>query len=259
MGLNRISIQVRNAAGFMSAPIEKDIFRTGLVYSLYSIDFANNGIQLSWYVIGETFNATFDLYRFTGEGDNADTTIVATSLQPAGRPENQFLPFSYLDTGVEPARTYTYFVRGTFNITLPGGVVRTLVNDSKPLRATAIIPMASNTLLSTLSPNPFQSSTHFSVKVPATMQDGGYQQSAGTHFACMPGVVHEVPTHVSVNVYNVAGQLVRTLLDTDMYSTILTLEWDGTTGTSQRLPSGIYFIRAAIGARSQVRKVVILR
>lgn len=259
VGLTTVEISVRNAAGFKSPPIVKNIFRAGLTFSLYSAQTTNDGIALSWYMIGETFKAQFDLYRICSEGGVCDTSMISSDLQPAGEPENQFLPYSFFDSDVEPARTYQYFIRGTYQLAIQGGAPQTFVTDSKVFKATAIIPIDEGSILSALYPNPFTASTNFSLRVPRSYQNSGVNSESSGPGDTPRGISHEVPTQVKITVYDVAGRYLATVLDESFYGSVQTLAWDGTTDTNELVPSGIYFLKAVVGNRTEVRKIAILR
>ena len=65
---------------------------------------------------------------------------------------------------------------------------------------------------------------------------------------------------VSLNVYDVTGQLVRILLDEvrkpGLYGDVM---WDGTNDGGRRVASGLYFYRLEAGDYIRVRKMIILR
>jgi hypothetical protein len=260
VGLTTVEIQIRNTAGLKSQPIVKNIFRAGLAYTLYSAEVGNEGINLSWYMIGETFKARFDLYRISSNDGTIDTTMIATDLQPSGEPENQFLPFKYYDSDVTPTRTYRYFVRGSYELAIQGGEPRMFITDSKIFKATAIIPIDEGSMMSTLFPNPFSTATNFSIRVPRNFQDSGINPvSPGGDGDRPRGLSREVPTEVKVTVYDVMGRYVTTVLDDKYYGSVLTLQWDGTTDMHELVPTGIYFLKTVVGGRTDVKKVTVLR
>lgn len=260
VGLTSVEIQIRNTAGFKSPPIVKNIFRAGLTYTLYSVQVGNEGINLSWHMVGETFDARFDLFRISSHDGTADTTMIASNLKPSGKAENQFLPYAYYDSDVEPTKTYQYFVRGSYELAIQGGEPRLFITDSKTFKATAIIPIDDGNMMSSLFPNPFRTTTNFSVRVPRTYQNSGINSvSPGGDPDRPRGLSREVPTEVQVTVYDVMGRYVTTVLDDAYYGSFLTLQWDGTTDSNELVPSGIYFIKTVVGNRIDVRKVAVLR
>ena len=64
--------------------------------------------------------------------------------------------------------------------------------------------------------------------------------------------------HVEVAVYDVGGQLVRTLSDTVHGAGCHCLQWDGTDFQGHRLAPGIYLCRLNAGGQQAVRKAVLL-
>jgi len=67
-------------------------------------------------------------------------------------------------------------------------------------------------------------------------------------------------THVSLKVYNAAGQLVATLVD-DMQSPdgIRPVKWYGTNNAGQQVSSGVYFYKLITKDFSKTRKMVLLK
>lgn len=63
---------------------------------------------------------------------------------------------------------------------------------------------------------------------------------------------------ISVEVYNLRGQKVRTLVKNAAPKVITELSWDGKDERGMRLASGIYVLRLSQAARSVGRKVVLL-
>ena len=67
------------------------------------------------------------------------------------------------------------------------------------------------------------------------------------------------PVPVSLNVFNLLGQRVRTLVHAVQTSGEYQLIWDGRDDTGVSLASGVYFLRLQVGQDSQTRKVVLTR
>jgi len=57
-----------------------------------------------------------------------------------------------------------------------------------------------------------------------------------------------VASHVSVDIFNILGQQVRSLLSEDLTAGYHTVEWNGTGNADQQLGSGVYFLRLAARA-----------
>jgi hypothetical protein len=88
--------------------------------------------------------------------------------------------------------------------------------------------------LAQASPNPFANSTQIKFSVPNR-------------------------AHVSIEVYNILGQKVRTLVDESMEANSYVREWDGRADTGERVSSGIYFYKMVAGDYSATRKAVLLK
>jgi hypothetical protein len=67
-------------------------------------------------------------------------------------------------------------------------------------------------------------------------------------------------THVSLKIYNVAGQLVRTLVDEVQRPDFVTpVEWRGLNNAGQRVSSGVYFYKLVTKDYTQTKKMVLLK
>jgi hypothetical protein len=85
------------------------------------------------------------------------------------------------------------------------------------------------------------------------------RQNAPNPFNPATEIAYELPeaTRVRIDVFNIAGRLVRTLVDTQMPAGRWTTSWDGTDATGERVASGAYFYRMTAGA-FEARRVMIL-
>jgi thiol-disulfide isomerase/thioredoxin len=71
--------------------------------------------------------------------------------------------------------------------------------------------------------------------------------------------VPEGAGRVKLTVHDVAGRLVRTLVDEEMPAGRSRAVWDGTDDRGHGLSSGVYFVRLAAGEESAFRKVTLLK
>jgi flagellar hook assembly protein FlgD len=60
-------------------------------------------------------------------------------------------------------------------------------------------------------------------------------------------------------VYNVAGQLVRTLTDGVLPAGSQSVSWDGRNQAGRSVPGGVYFYRLSTGDRTLTQKAVLVR
>ncbi len=80
-----------------------------------------------------------------------------------------------------------------------------------------------------------------------------FKQSTTIEF----GILRKSP--VTIRIYNIAGQRVKTLLDQEMEAGSHTIVWDGRTDTNQIAASGVYFLQMQAGATTKTLKMVLLK
>jgi len=89
-------------------------------------------------------------------------------------------------------------------------------------------------------PNPFNPNTTIKFTLPASTDDGA-----------------TLPT--TLKIYNVLGEVVRTLVDEPMSPGVHHKIWDGKDGQGNQVASGIYFYRLRAGKFSETKKMVLLK
>jgi photosystem II stability/assembly factor-like uncharacterized protein len=74
-------------------------------------------------------------------------------------------------------------------------------------------------------------------------------------------IVYQLPNtgSVSLKIYNISGQLIRTLVDKVQKSDEHTVLWDGLTDNGVEVTSGVYFYRIESGKEVKTRKMILLR
>jgi YVTN family beta-propeller protein len=87
-------------------------------------------------------------------------------------------------------------------------------------------------------PNPFNPSTTITYDIPASATQG---------------------VHVQLRLYNILGQIVRTLVDGNKQPGRYQVSWDSNTANGSPVASGIYIYRIEAGEFVQVRKMVLIR
>lgn len=65
--------------------------------------------------------------------------------------------------------------------------------------------------------------------------------------------------HTEVSIFSITGRKIATLLSENLKKGKHTILWKGTTTSGERVPSGIYFIKAQMGEKTETKKVSILR
>jgi len=66
-------------------------------------------------------------------------------------------------------------------------------------------------------------------------------------------------TKVTLKIFNVRGQLVRTLVDEDMSAGVKYVTWDGTDGVGGPVATGVYFYRVHAGEFNDTKKMILLK
>ncbi len=98
-------------------------------------------------------------------------------------------------------------------------------------------------------------------------------QSFPNPFSSITTIHYQIPyirnrvsdTKYSLEIYDVSGRLIKTLLNKKAMLGRYTTHWDGRDDTGKRLPSGIYFYRIVIrpvgeiGEYSETRKMILIR
>ncbi|NNE44153.1 MAG: T9SS type A sorting domain-containing protein, partial [Gemmatimonadetes bacterium] len=88
--------------------------------------------------------------------------------------------------------------------------------------------------LAAARPNPFRDATSIQFAVPSKQ-------------------------HVTIEVYNILGQKVRTLVDESMDANSYVRDWDGRSDAGAEVSSGIYFYKMVAGQFSATKKAVLLK
>jgi hypothetical protein len=65
--------------------------------------------------------------------------------------------------------------------------------------------------------------------------------------------------HVTIEIFNLLGQKVRTLMDEYKSTGNYTITWDGTDNSGNQLSTGIYFCRLHAGDYVQTKKLVLIK
>ncbi|MDZ7402301.1 MAG: T9SS type A sorting domain-containing protein [candidate division KSB1 bacterium] len=66
-------------------------------------------------------------------------------------------------------------------------------------------------------------------------------------------------THVTLTVYNLLGQKIRSLIDEHQESGAYTVHWDGCDENGSAAASGVYLYAISAGEFRQVKKMVLVR
>ncbi|MFQ5605196.1 MAG: FlgD immunoglobulin-like domain containing protein, partial [bacterium] len=64
---------------------------------------------------------------------------------------------------------------------------------------------------------------------------------------------------VSLKIYNIKGQIMRTLMDEDKAPGVYSVLWDGKNNQGEWLSSGLYFYTVHVGEFTATRKMMFLK
>jgi len=192
-------------------------------------------VEVEWITASEIDNAGFNLYHsISKEGEKSQLN---EALIPAQGDELQGASYSFTDEDVTNGVTYYYWLEdvdlhGRSSMHGPVSAIPTSVEERKEMPIPAVFSLAQN------YPNPFNATTLIRYALPAVSG----QQSA-----------------VSLKIYNIAGQEVRTLVDEEQAPGYYSVSWDGRDGLGKEVSSGIYFYRLKAGSYTEIRKMVLLK
>ncbi|MCF7793960.1 MAG: T9SS type A sorting domain-containing protein, partial [Candidatus Cloacimonetes bacterium] len=65
--------------------------------------------------------------------------------------------------------------------------------------------------------------------------------------------------HVTIDVYNIKGEKVRTLVDGEFTATSHTVTWDGIDDNNKQVSSGVYFYKMKADKYVQTKKMILMK
>ncbi len=164
--------------------------------------------------------ATLGFNVLRAEAEDGDYEQVNDHLLPLREDRS----YRFVDRSAEPGRVYFYRLE---DVNVSG---RKTLHD--PIRVRVALPERFR--LHQNYPNPFNPITRIRFEVPR-------------------------PERVRIEIYNVLGKRVRTLVDRPFDAGYHEVVWDGTDDYGRQVSSGIYYYRAVCGGKSHIRKMALLR
>ena len=181
------------------------------------------GITLTWDPPTQRDNdvVQYAIFRGTTSGFSTTTPLAKVNLVT-----------TYVDASATIGTTYYYRIAAIDN----GGNVGDLSHEIS-LRATDVEKLAglpTDFSLEQNYPNPFNPTTQISFALPNV-------------------------SFVRITVYNVSGELVKTLVNDEMSAGIYTMTWNGTDDFGRSVSSGVYIYRMQADKFVNARKMVLLK
>ncbi len=185
-------------------------------------------VQLQWAVSSQTNNLGWEVYRSV---DN-DVFDRVSGLIAGDGTSDTFRSFDFLDQELPATDVVYYYLR---QIDLNGTATRSNVIEVA-LAPTAVLEQALplTTALAQNYPNPFNPETTIQFDLA-------------------------VETSVSLRVFDMTGQVVRTLVGESLRAGTYTELWDGTNERGVKVGSGVYFYELKAGAFSSKKKMTLLQ
>jgi len=178
------------------------------------------GIELSWTEIVDDEVDFYTIYRSVGDGNGFS-------------PLENTIGTMYIDSEFSVLGSSVYYVTGTDFSEQEG-----LRSNEFPLMITVVdgfsgaIPKVF--ALDQNYPNPFNPTTRINYQLP-------------------------IAGNVVVEVYNLRGEIVTTLVDGNMQAGFHSVEWNGLTSSGNQISSGVYLYRIQAGDFNKVRKMIMLK
>lgn len=191
-------------------------------------------VTLHWVTESEVNNEAFILERGLDEVNFARIAEI-----PGQGSSNQRQEYSFIDTEVQNGVTYYYRLADR---DYSGVITYHNIISATPNRAGSdlnrIDLAASSFRLYPNFPNPFNPETHIRFEVPLNSSR---------------------PETIRLEVYNAAGQRVRTLYKDQLAGGVYEMTWDGRDDHGEALPSGSYFLHLRSNRATRSQKMVLLR
>ncbi len=193
---------------------------------------ADGVVVLEWVTQSETENFGYHVYRnMSAEGDY--TRITNQIIRGAGSSAEAHT-YSYTDRDVQSGKTYYYKlcdVDYNGNQSFHGPIS---VSVDASLISKSIEGIPTEYSLGQNYPNPFNPET----TINFSLKESGY---------------------VSLKVYNIVGQVVRTLVSGEKAAGVYSLMWNGTDDAGVRLMSGVYYYTLQVNGFSDTKKLVLMK
>jgi hypothetical protein len=199
-----------------------------LVY--FAVTSTGGTVTVSWRTSLEEANLGFDVLRagfVEGPSPPIDDyrTVNASMIRATGHAGSRY---AYEDRAVDVGAAYVYRLKSIDR----SGETQLHAPTLVTVRAAAAAPAQTQPLLHAPHPNPLRSATRIEFEL------------AGD-------------SHVSLDIYDASGRLVRQLLDDVVGAGTHGIEWDRRDAQDYAVGSGVYLVRLDVGGQVLTRKLVV--
>jgi hypothetical protein len=185
-----------------------------VLFTRFEASQAGENVDVRWLLSSDEAMESYALFR--REGATGSPVVIASAAV-------QGVEGSYLDTSVEPAKTYYYEL-----------LVRTSDGDEFRSPVATVATAGLRLALHQNVPNPFNPQTTIRYELPA-------------------------PAHVRLSIVDVSGRRVRTLVDSPQSAGVRESVWNGRDDHGNAVASGVYFYVLDAGKQRLTRKLVLLK
>ncbi len=203
--------------------------------SYFSAEQVLNGILLKWTTESEVENLGFLIERKSIDNDWQEIVSYKNDDSLLGQGTVSFATdYEYIDKLVQQGYKYDYRLADIdYNGVVTYHSTRKVLVENDPL-ATIV-----NDFTVTAYPNPFNPSTTIRYNIPA---------APNRH-----------TLSVRVNIYDITGKLINTLVNKEQTSGWYEVQWNGTNQSGNEVPGGIYLSRVTVGNKVKTNKLILLR
>jgi len=161
--------------------------------------------------------------------DNGEFTVTPnTGSIPPGESMQFYITFAPIDTGLEIGNiVFNHNGRTSPDTVSVAGNGVVGIEETKINRIPAVYGLSQS------YPNPFKTKTQIHYQLPH-------------------------PDFVTIAIYNVSGQRLKTLISEHKDSGFYNVYWDGKGEDNQRVNSGVYFCRMEVGGHNVVKKIILV-
>ncbi len=199
--------------------------------SSFTVEATNQGVLCEWTTESEIENLGFILERKTEGNTWYELASYKTDDGLLGQGTVSYpTDYKYLDSFVEPNTTYEYRLADVDY----DGVVTYHATRMVTVKQAPLTSKVEKFTVLPAYPNPFNPST--------TITYGINEDSK-----------------VIVQIYNITGQYITTLVNNEQSSGWHSIIWDGTNNNNEQVPAGLYFSRITAGNDVKTTKLMLLK
>lgn len=207
-------------------------FQVPVILGSYTAEVTNTGVKLNWTTESEVENLGFIIERKIEGEDWTEIVSYKTDGTLSGQgTTSSYMDYEYVDRLVEFGNTYKYrLVDVDYNGIVNYNAVRTVTIDKPQLRNEGGIPL----ILLNPYPNPFNPITTLYYSISENRD-------------------------IVVEIYDITGQLVKTLVDKEQSAGWHNVQWNGTNRSGKLVPAGLYIGKVSTGNDIKTTKLMLLK